>query len=189
MSYIFHLDEKLSEESAILASLERLAEVFRINLWENNQNHSLSSLQLRILIFLDINKKDINTVSNLTKEFCLTKSTISSSISTLEKKNYIEKVKDKDDMRISKIVLTEKGLQTVREITSLSNKIKDVLQTIDNKEKSTLLKTLLDLIFELQKESVIPMEGMCFSCGFCVQFGEKNKSPFCKLIDKSLKEK
>ena len=187
MSYIFHLDEKLSEESAILASLERLAEVFRINLWENNQSRGLSSLQLRILIYLDMNKKEINTVSHLTKEFTLTKSTISSSISTLEKKGYIKKIKDLDDMRISKIVLSDKGIQTVGEITSLSNKIKDILLTIDKNEKSTLLKTLLDLISKLQQKDVIPMEGMCFSCGFCVQFGEKNKSPFCKLLEKPLK--
>src|SRR5690606_17262000 len=77
--------------SRIVASLERIAQSFRVLLWQESKTHGLTAIQIQVLIFLLFHSGDKRKVSYLADEFNLTKATISDTIKTLEQKALITK--------------------------------------------------------------------------------------------------
>src|SRR5690554_2520049 len=85
-----------STESKIVASLERIAQAFRVLLWQESKEFSLSPIQVQLLIFLLHHSEEKRKVSYLANEFNMTKATISDTVKTLENKGLISKVHDLD---------------------------------------------------------------------------------------------
>ena len=68
-----------------------------------------TSSQISILLILYLNNNEPETSGNISKKLGLSAPTISNVIKTLSQKNFIKKIKEKNDKRISKISLTEEG--------------------------------------------------------------------------------
>ncbi|MCD8538668.1 MAG: MarR family winged helix-turn-helix transcriptional regulator, partial [Leadbetterella sp.] len=98
-----------SVESKIVASLERISQAFRVLLWHESKEFSLSPIQVQVLIFLLYHSPEKRKVSYLADEFNMTKATISDTIKTLEQKNLITKEYETHDTRSFIIHLTGKG--------------------------------------------------------------------------------
>ena len=98
-----------SLESKIVASLERVSQAFRVLLWNESKEHSLSPIQVQLLIFLLHHSDQKRKVSYLAEEFNMTKATISDTVKTLEQKLFIKKEFEAHDARSYIIHLTEKG--------------------------------------------------------------------------------
>src|SRR5690554_4599506 len=95
--------------SKIVASLERISQAFRVLLWKESKEYSLSPIQVQVLIFLLHHSDEKRKVSYLADEFNMTKATISDTVKTLENKGLSSKVHDLQDTRSYTIDLTTKG--------------------------------------------------------------------------------
>ena len=97
-----------SIESKIVASLERVSQAFRVLLWNESKEFSVSPIQVQVLIFLLHHSDEKRKVSYLADEFNMTKATISETIKTLEQKQLIKKEYEPQDTRSYIIHLTDR---------------------------------------------------------------------------------
>jgi DNA-binding MarR family transcriptional regulator len=112
-------------ESKIVASLERVSQAFRVLLWNESKEFSLSPIQIQVLIFLLHHTEEKCKVSYLADEFNMTKATISDTIKTLEQKQLIRKEYELHDTRSFIIHLTNMGKKIALQ-TSLSQPIRKI---------------------------------------------------------------
>ena len=76
-------------DGRIVAALERISQAFRVLLWQESKDFSLSPIQIQVLIFLLHHSIDKCKVSYLADEFNMTKATISETVKILEQQKLI----------------------------------------------------------------------------------------------------
>src|SRR5690606_14436176 len=113
-----------STESKIVASLERIAQAFRVLLWQESKDFSLTPIQVQLLIFLLHHSRERRKVSYLADEFNVTKATISDTIKTLLQKELISKEYESNDTRSYVIHLTEKGREVAAKVSFFTKEIR-----------------------------------------------------------------
>jgi DNA-binding MarR family transcriptional regulator len=153
-------------EDRIVASLEKVSEAFRVLLWEESKRTGLSPIQVQLLVFLLYQPAARATVTNLAKEFNMTKATVSDAVKVLECKQLVRRTHNDADNRSYQLSLTAEG-KTVAESSSVfANAIKRPVQALSAREQSVLLHSLLEVIHLLQKTGVIHVQRMCRTCRF-----------------------
>ena len=178
-------NQNQSTESKIIASLERIAQAFRILLWQESKAFSLSPIQVQVLIFLLYHSAEKRKVSYLAVEFNMTKATISDTIKTLEQKNLISKTYEQQDTRSYTIHLTKKGKDLAHKTSLFSKEIRTPVDKLHDADKENMLLSLLGIIRHLNNAGVITIQRMCMTCAY-YQRSEKGQSHFCKLLNQSL---
>lgn len=174
-----------STESKIVASLERIAQAFRVLLWQESKEFSLSPIQVQVLIFLLYHSEEKRKVSYLADEFNMTKATISDTIKTLEQKNLITKEYEQHDTRSYIIHLTIKGKDIADKTSFFTKEIRTPIEKLHQDDKENLLLSLLNIIRHLNKSEVITIQRMCMSCSY-YQPSDKGQKHFCKLLNQNL---
>ena len=97
----FHLTEQNQKiESRIVVALERISEAFRVLLWNESKENSLSPIQIQILIFIYFHSPEKCKVGYLADEFNMTKATISDSVKVLLSKELVTKETDPNDTKV-----------------------------------------------------------------------------------------
>ncbi|MGM9532582.1 MarR family winged helix-turn-helix transcriptional regulator [Intestinibacter sp.] len=116
--------------------------------------HDLTGIQAFFLkyVYDNSSNKDIFQ-RDLEKIFDIRRSSVSTMISSLEKKGYIKRESIPTDKRINKIVLTEAGLKTHKEVDSDVKKYKESLLKDFSDEEIELLYGLLEKISEKTREN------------------------------------
>lgn len=173
-----------STESKIVASLERISQAFRVLLWQESKTHSLTPIQVQILIFLKFHSREKCKVSYLADEFNMTKATISETIKTLEQKKLITRESEPLDTRSYFILLTTKGEEIAEKTSMFSKKIFKPIEKLGQDDKEILLHSLLDIIRYLNKTGVITIQRMCVTCKY-YQITD-NETHFCQLLYQKL---
>jgi DNA-binding MarR family transcriptional regulator len=168
----------------IIAGLEKLSSVFRVLLWEQAKQFSLSPIQIQVLIFIQYHRADKATVSYLAKEFSVTKATISDAVKALEEKKMIKKNIDEADSRSYSIELTATGKKIVRATENFTAPFQEAITRTDATDKQLLWKIISQLIFQLNKMDLITVQRMCFTCRYYESAKGKH---FCKLLKTELK--
>lgn len=181
---VFNLKKQNANlDNKIVAGLERLSQVFRILLWEKAKEHSLSPIQIQLLIFIQHHSADKTTVSYLAQEFNFTKPTISDAIKILEQKKLIKKFTDTTDTRSYTINLTATGRKIVSETENFANPLTAIISKANDPDKIVLWENISNLIVRLNKLEVISVQRTCFNCK---HYSIKNKNHFCNLLDLKL---
>ena len=181
---VFNLSNQNNNlDSKIVAGLERLSQVFRILLWEKAKEHSLSPIQIQLMIFIQHHSQDKSTISYLAQEFNFTKPTISDAIKVLEQKQFIKKITDSNDTRSYTIQLTVKGKKIVSETENFANPLTEIIKKSTPSDKLVLWENITNLIAQLNKLEVISIQRTCFNCKY---YSIKGKTPFCNLLDQKL---
>ncbi|MBX2901652.1 MAG: winged helix-turn-helix transcriptional regulator [Cyclobacteriaceae bacterium] len=172
-------------DSRIVAALERIAQAFKVLLWNESKEHSLSPIQLQILIFLLHHSEEKRKVSYLADEFNMTKATISDSVKVLEEKNYIRKTYEPQDTRSYVINLTNKGNEIAKRTALFTSEILTPVSRLHKDDKESMLISLMGLIHHLNQSGVITIQRMCKTC---VHFapGQGKAKHFCKLLNQHL---
>lgn len=184
---IFNLNTQNENlDNKIVAGLERLSQVFKILLWEKAKEHSLSPIQIQLLIFIHNHTQEKSTVSYLAKEFNVTKPTISDAIRVLETKQLIEKSTDLNDSRSYTIQLTESGKAIVAETEDFPNPIAAIISKTSSADKEIIWKNISDLIIGLNQAHIIDIQRTCYNCKFYSQVGPEH---FCDLLAMKLEGK
>lgn len=171
-------------DSKIVASLERISQAFRVLLWNESKEHSLSPIQIQILIFIHYHSTDLCTVSALAKEFNMTKATLSDSIKILLEKKLIKKNFASEDQRSYKIILSSKGKNLVLKANGFTQEIRRPISKLNENDKSDLLLHLINIIRHLQSTGIIQVQRMCFTCQHYQL--EKEKVHYCYLLNSKL---
>ena len=172
-------------DSKILASLERIGEAFRVMLTSQNKTHKLSNIQIQIMIYLLYHPEKFRTLTNISKDFNITKASLSDSIKSLESKKYIIKAKSPDDSRVSKIFLTESGKNIAKKLSVFGNNVEVIISKLPEENKKVVLDSLLSIIHGLFIDGIISMERMCLNCIYFLP-SQNNQDNFCKLLNKPL---
>lgn len=172
-------------DAKIIVALERIAEVFRVSLWNTGKEHGLSPLQIQLLIFLQFHSTEKCKVSYLAQEFSLSKPTISEAVRTLLKKELIQKETDPVDTRSYTIHLTSAGIAQVASISTFANGLQPALKGWNTARKSKFYGELLQLIFNMQQLGFISVQRTCLRC----RFYQKNEAgSYCKLLKMPLRK-
>lgn len=174
-----------STDSRIVAALERISQAFRVLLWNESKELSLSPIQIQILIFLLYHSDEKRKVSYLADEFNLTKPTISDSIKVLEEKKLIRKEYEPHDTRSYVIYLTDTGKELARQTTSFTDRLQEPISNLHTDDQQNLLLSLMSIIQHLNKTGIITIQRMCTTC---VHFlpAKGKQAHFCKLLNKKL---
>lgn len=170
-------------ESKIVVALERISQAFRVLLWQEGKENTLSPIQVQILIFLLFHEKNQCRVSYLAAEFNMTKATVSESVKALLQKGHVHKTEDGADSRSFTISLTPKGQETAEKAASFANSIEKPLGEFPPQQKEVLLNGLLKLIHDLNRSGVITIQRMCFTCA---HYRMDNGVHYCKLMQSEL---
>lgn len=177
---VFNLDNQNANlDNKIVAGLERLSQVFRILLWEKAKVHSLSPIQIQLLIFIQHHSAEKTTISYLAQEFNFTKPTISDAIKVLDQKKLIQKITDPTDTRSYTINLTATGKKIVADIETFANPLTEIISEAKTKDKEVLWEMLSNLILKLNKLEILTLQRACFNCK---NYSTRNKSHFCNLL-------
>lgn len=183
----FNLDhQNNSIESKIVVALERISEAFRVLLWSESKENSLSPIQIQILIFLRFHSENKCRVSYLADEFNMTKATVSDSVKVLLKKELIQKFNNPTDTRSYLIGLTEPGIQIAEKSSNFTLSIEKPLTTLPEAQKKEILTGLLKVIYQLNQTGVITIQRMCFTCSY---YERTDHEHFCKLLQAKLTSK
>lgn len=174
-----------SIESKIVASLERIAQTFRVLLWQESKEFALSPIQVQVLIFLRYHSSEKRKVSYLASEFNMSKATISDTIKTLELKTLISKAYEPDDTRSYIINLTKAGLELAEKTALFTKELRTPIDKLPADDKENMLLSLLNIIRHLNQSEVITIQRMCMTCAYYESSAEGQKH-FCKLLNQEL---
>jgi DNA-binding MarR family transcriptional regulator len=176
-------DQNAHLESKIVASLERISQVFRVLLWRETKEEALSPIQLQILIFLCFHKAEQRTVTYLAQEFNMTKATISDSVKMLDSKKLVAKTALAGDARSYTLDLTDEGRQMAQKASAFANVLTVPLVSLTQAQKETFYQTLLAMIEQLIQAGIIQPQRMCASC----RFHSMNEGVhYCQLLQQTL---
>lgn len=185
MASSFNLTEQENKiESKIVVALERISEAFRVLLWNESKESSLSPIQIQILIFLLFHSSEKCKVGYLANEFNMTKATISDSVKTLMKKGMVEKIQDTQDTRSFGISLTTEGKAVANKASVFASSIEKPIESFSGEQKEAMLNGLLKLIHDLNSAGVITIQRMCFTC---LNYKYESGEHYCNLLKTKLK--
>ena len=153
-------------DNKIVASLERLSQVFRVLLREEAQGHGLSPIQAQFLVHLLFHDIELRRVGRLAEEFNLTRATVSDAVGSLEEKGLIHREPWPEDKRVVTLGLTSAGEKLAAELSNWANIVKEHLTASSPEEKEIVMRFLMRLIASLQRTGVITVSRMCVTCRF-----------------------
>jgi len=172
-------------ESRIVASLEKIAQAFRVLLWQESREFSLSPIQVQVLIFLQYHSEEKRKVSYLAGEFNMTKATISDTVKSLDQKGLIRKAYEPNDTRSYIIHLTEAGREIAAKASLFTRELHTPIDKLHADDKENLLLSLLNIIRHLNKAGIITIQRMCTTCAYYQQ-SENGQKHFCQLLNQNL---
>lgn len=172
-------------DDKIVQAFERISSALRILLWDLAKEEGLSPLQIQFLLYLSSHSADFCTVSNLAKEFGLTRATVSDTIKVLLEKGLVIKKSHEKDGRIFTLRLTKEGKRQTKKLDHWMNVIKENLKHFPPQIKETVIIFLMEFIRSLQKAGIIKVARMCISCRHFQKnvHPDKEKPHHCILTD------
>lgn len=177
--------ENQSIESRIVVALERVSEAFRVLLWNESKENSLSPIQIQILIFIHFHSLEKCKVGYLANEFNMTKATISDSVRVLLSKALVTKKTDPIDTRSFSLSLTNEGEKIAKKASFFASSIEQPIEKLTAKQKTIMFNGLLKLIYDLNLSGIITIQRMCFTCSF---YNAENGLHYCNLLKTKLDE-
>ena len=172
-------------DAKIVASLEKISEVFRVLLWAEAKEHRVSPIQLQLLIFLKYHPLTAHRrIAFLAREFNLTKATISDSMRVLEEKGLVLRSDDVTDSRGYNFSLTEKGEALTASVENFTSPLDGAIAALTDQQKEYLLSSVLDLIYRLNQMGIISTQRMCFNCYY--YNGDRATTHYCNLVQAPL---
>ena len=168
-----------SIDAKIIAGLERMAEVFRVLLWQQSRQTGLSPLQIQVMLFLAFHEPKQCKIGYLAKEFNVTKPTMSDAIKVLYQKKLVERIAHLTDSRSHHLQVTPAGQQIVEQTSHFSSVLQSFIQGLDPHLKTGLYEGLFKLIHELTQAGLLTIQRMCSTC---IHYQLNQQVHYCGLL-------
>ena len=168
----------------IYRAIEKLFTIYRSHIWDIAQEEGLSPIMIQFMVYIGNHRPELNTVSMLSKEFSLTKPTISDAIDVLEKKGYISKEKSSKDSRYRYLFLTKKGEDIIDRIQSYEGWFYKAMNRFDIEKRQDVYVFLLELLRILRIEKHTEILNSCVICNNFIKdkYPESKKPHYCNLL-------
>lgn len=170
----------------IASALEKLFQAQRLLLWDIAKKEKLSPIQTQFLIYLAKYPPEYCKVSQLAREFDLTKATVSDALNSLEVKGYVNRTKVENDKRSHIISLTRTGKQAESRIHGWQNILVSHVSKLPMERREQFILFLMELIQSLYRDGVISVARMCITCENFLP-GDSGRH-HCLLTDKYLND-
>jgi len=176
-------------DARVLAALERLTHALHKILWDAAWDERLSASQAQFLIYLLYHGQEGVGVRQLAQRFDLQHSTVSDSVTALEAKEYLRRLRSESDGRAVILQLTEKGRQTAERLACWTDAVRSQITSLQMSAKISFLGTMLDLIAGLQQAGLISVAKTCTTCHFFERdkYADREAPHYCRLLQQPLK--
>jgi DNA-binding MarR family transcriptional regulator len=168
-----------SLDAKVVVGLERVAEVFRVLLWQQSRATGLSPIQTQLLLFLAFHGPEKRKVSYLAQEFNLTKPTVSDAVKVLVEKGLLNRIDEPADSRSHSLSLTPAGQQVVEQTGNFASLLQEIIGQFSEERKTVLYQSLFALIGQLQQRGIITIQRMCQTCTY---YNYNGTIHFCGLL-------
>jgi DNA-binding MarR family transcriptional regulator len=171
------LDQRLA------AALERMGHVTRTMILRQAYAEGVSPLQQQLLLRVRAMAGRAR-VSDLAVELDVSQATVSEALSTLKRKELVEKAQDPADRRNTVYTLTATGEELHDRLTTWDGPVTQGLASVDESDKATALRVVLGLVADLHDDGVVSVARTCLTCRFFDGHGGSTSSPYrCTLLE------
>jgi DNA-binding MarR family transcriptional regulator len=122
--------------------------------WRNKANEMLAKYSVHAgqdVLLSYLGKEDGQTVSSLVDNVCIQHATMIRMLDRMEATGLVNKIKDNNDMRVSRIFLTDKGKEAVKNVRSVWKAMEqNTSSAISEKDQITLRRILQDVLKNMQ---------------------------------------
>lgn len=123
-------------------------------IWRNKANEMLAQYGIHAgqdVLLSYLGKEDGQTISSLADNVCIQQATMVRMLDRLEANELVKKVKDNNDMRVSRIFLTSKGKEAMCNVSSVWKEMeRKTASAISQEDQTTLRRILRDILKNLQ---------------------------------------
>ena len=163
----------MDKNSFLLANLiDRLGNFGRAELRTGQNPYGLQPVHLQALNYIKQANRYSNIPQALTEYLGQTKGTVSQSLILLHRKGLIERYMDETDRRQVRLVLSEKGLQLLKEMSAASN-WQAATKNLSPAKLKTAVLVLQETLNNLQSFEEKKTFGVCNSCLHCHQESQR----------------
>ncbi len=172
----------------LVAAIDRLGHVMRIQMSRVARAHGLTPTQLQLLLRLRTDPPERNRASTLAAELDLTVATVSDTLTTLERKGLVERAADPEDGRGVRITLTLHGEDIARSADAWQSRAQDLLARVSESDKLRALDFLVGVLGELHSEGLVAVAPrICPTCRYHREPDEvEHDDGRCVLLDLDL---
>lgn len=146
----------------LVSGLARIAVFWRAASWQRAAGAGLNPTQAEILAYLA--RRSSERPVRLAAELGITPASLSDSLTSLASKGLIERLRDPDDGRGVRIVLTHGGSALQAAMPEAPDTLVEALEALPEGEQGQMLRALTRIIRTLQQARAIPTQRMCVSC-------------------------
>jgi DNA-binding MarR family transcriptional regulator len=137
----------LSSDEKIIMALVRAAEKYKKESGAIFKQHGLTFSQYNALRVLDASEGGQNTISSVSRTMLVSGANMTGVAKRLEKNGFLYRKSDPRDERITLLVISPKGKETLREIASAKNSfVEGYLSNYSEEEKRTFFSMLKRII-------------------------------------------
>ncbi|MEW8276319.1 MAG: MarR family winged helix-turn-helix transcriptional regulator [Candidatus Thiodiazotropha taylori] len=162
--------------------VERLSELFRVDLRQAGVEYGLQPVQLEALHYLSLCNRFSDTPMVVAEYLGQTKGTVSQTLKVLESKGLLSKHTDANDKRVTHLTLTVKGRKLLAELVPapmLTNACNGMTEKA-RQQVETALEQVLNAIIE---GNAMKSFGVCKSCRYNSRDGD---AYYCNLVEQPL---
>lgn len=149
-------------ERRIATALAKVGTALKHQSLQNAGERGLSPLQAQILVQLHLSGGE--RPSDLADRLAVRLPTISDSVRVLVDKGLVDRQRDADDARATRLVLTEAGRTEARRAAGFSDFLASAVEAMSAPEQEVFLNGMLKMIRTLEERGQIPLSSMCVSC-------------------------
>jgi DNA-binding MarR family transcriptional regulator len=176
-------DISTSIEARIATGFARICTVMRSQAWGKSMAEGITPTQADVISLLRSRQASLR-LTVIAEQLVISPATASDAVSTLVSKGLVEKVRAPDDGRAIALSLTRKGIRLAASIEEMEGSLFQVLQTLSDGEKNSLLSLIVKIIRTMQDRGDIPVMRMCLTCKYYAPHRKKEKEliHYCNLV-------
>lgn len=150
-------------ERRIATALTKISTALKHQSMQASGERGLSPLQAQILVQLHLSSEG-ERPSELADRLAVRLPTISDSVRVLVDKGLVERLRDAEDARATRLVLTEVGRTEARKAAGFSDFLASAVEAMSAPEQEVFLNGMLKMIRTLEERGQIPLSSMCVTC-------------------------
>lgn len=163
----------------IYNAVERLGELQKVGARQAVTAIGLQPVQLEVLNYLSSCNKYSDTPMAVTEYLGQTKGTVSQTIKALENKGMVEKIADRNDKRISHVVVTPLGSKVLAE--SLPTQLfVNACNVLSGEQQHKIEEALTKLLTAIIQSNEMKTFGACYTCRY--NHKQEDGSYYCNLV-------
>ena len=148
----------MTASANIATGLARIGMALRADAWSQAGTKNLSPTQAQILVHLV--QRGPARVSAVAEALAVTQSTASEAVTTLVRKDHVERRSDPDDARATLLHATETGRRLAHELAVWPDALLGAIDALDPVEQAAFTRELVKMIGSLQERRAMLVQRM-----------------------------